>query len=91
MVVKGNYESFRENDFKTKVEKVRLVLPNCFDTNLLLAFGLAYAGLSQAWNIVIIVCVLFLLFGLFMMTCSALDKRKEKKLKESGKKDPFAD
>ena len=63
-----------------------VLIPICF-----LAFGLAYAGLSQAWNIVIIVCVLFLLFGLFMMTCSALDKRKKKKLKESGKKDPFAD
>ncbi len=56
-----------------------------------ISFGLAYAGLSMAWNIVILVVVLFLLFGLFMMTCSALDKRKEKKLKESGKKDPFAD
>ncbi len=63
-----------------------VLIPICF-----LSFGLMYAGLSMAWNIVITVCVLFLLFGLFMVTCSALDKRKEKKLKESGKKDPFAD
>ena len=47
-----------------------VLIPICF-----LAFGLMYAGLSQAWNIVITVCVLFLLFGLFMVTCSALDKR----------------
>ncbi len=63
-----------------------VLIPICF-----IGFGLMYAGLEIGWNITILVCVLFLFFGLFMMACSALDKRKEKKLKESGKKDPFSD
>ena len=58
---------------------------------MVVAIVLASCGVSQAVNIVDNVVLLIVLFLLFMYVCNVIDKKKEKKLKESGKKDPFAD
>ena len=52
---------------------------------------LMYAKIPQGWNIVITVVILFVFFGLYLYICQLLDKRKEKRMKESGKKDPFSE
>ncbi len=76
---------------KDRLKKLGIFCLIVFLPICVVAVAMAAAGVTQAVVIVVNVVLLFLLFGLFMYICSVLDKKKEKRLKESNKKDPFAD
>ena len=58
---------------------------------LVVAVVLFSVGVPEWANMLVLVVMLLALFCVFMYVCSILEKRKEKRLKESGKKDPFSE
>ena len=76
---------------KNRLKKLGIFCLIVFLPILVLSVVLYSAGVSQVVNIIVLVVVLFALFFLFMLICSVIDKKSEKKLKESGKKDPFSE
>ena len=76
---------------KDRLKKLGIFCLIVFIPVLVLSVVMMSFGVSEAVNIIITVVILFVLFLLYLYICSVIDKKREKKLKESGKKDPFAE
>lgn len=76
---------------KDRLKKLGIFCLIVFIPVLVLSVVMMSFGVSQAVNIIVTVVVLFVLFFLYLYICSLIDKKKEKRLKESGKKDPFSE
>ena len=76
---------------KDRLKKLGIFCLIVFIPVLVLSVVMMSFGVSQAVNIVVTVVILFVLFFLYLYVCSLIDKKKEKRLKESGKKDPFSE
>lgn len=82
-------KSSDKQELKRKIGRLGLFLIIVFVPILVLAVVLAYAGVSQWVNIMILVIVMFILFGAFLTICQKLDEKKQKRMEK--KKDPFSD
>ena len=82
-------KSSEKQELKKKIGRLGLFLLIVFLPILVLAIVLASVGVKQWVNIMVLVIVMFILFGLFLMVCQKLDNRKEERIKK--KKDPFSD
>ena len=78
-----------KQQLKRKISRLGLFLLIVFLPVTVLAVVLAYAGVKQWINVMILVIVMFILFGLYMFIFQKLDNRKEERI--SKKKDPFSD
>lgn len=76
---------------KDRLKKLGIFCLIVFIPVLVLSVVMMSFGVSEAVNIIVTVVVLFVLFFLYLYVCSLIDKKKEKRLKESGKKDPFSE
>ena len=76
---------------KDRLKKLGLFCLIVFIPVLVVAVVLFSVGVPEWANMLVLVVMLLALFCVFMYVCSILEKRKEKRLKESGKKDPFSD
>lgn len=76
---------------KDRLKKLGIFCLIVFIPVLVLSVVMMSFGVSEAVNIIVTVVILFVLFFLYLYICSVLDKKREKKLKESGKKDPFSE
>ncbi len=76
---------------KDRLKKLGIFCLIVFIPVLVLSVVMMSYGVSEAVNIIVTVVVLFVLFFLYLYVCSLIDKKKEKRLKESGKKDPFSE
>ena len=76
---------------KDRLKKLGIFCLIVFIPVLVLSVVMMSYGVSEAVNIIVTVVVLFVLFFLYLYVCALLDKKKEKRLKESGKKDPFSE
>ena len=76
---------------KDRLKKLGLFCLIVFIPVLVVAVVLYSVGVPEWANILVLVVMLLALFCVFMYVCSVLEKRKEKRLKESGKKDPFSE
>lgn len=76
---------------KDRLKKLGIFCLIVFIPVLVLSVVMMSFGVSEAVNIIVTVVILFVLFFLYLHICSVIDKKREKKLKESGKKDPFAE
>lgn len=76
---------------KDRLKKLGIFCLIVFIPVLMLSVVMMSFGVSEAVNIIVTVVILFVLFFLYLYICSVIDKKREKKLKESGKKDPFAE
>lgn len=76
---------------KDRLKKLGLFCLIVFIPVLVVAVVLFSVGVPEWANMLVLVVMLLALFCVFMYVCSILEKRKEKKLKESGKKDPFSE
>lgn len=76
---------------KDRLKKLGVFCLIVFIPVLVLSVVMMSFGVSEAVNIIVTVVILFVLFFLYLYICSVIDKKREKKLKESGKKDPFAE
>ena len=76
---------------KDRLKKLGIFCLIVFIPVLVLSVVMMSFGVSQAVNIIVTVVVLFVLFFLYLYICSLIDKKKEKRFKESGKKDPFSE
>ena len=74
---------------KDRLKKLGLFCLIVFIPVLVVAVVLFSVGVPEWANMLVLVVMLLALFCVFMYVCSILEKRKEKRLKESGKKDPF--
>ena len=78
-----------KQELKRKIGRLGLFLVIVFVPILVLAIVLASVGVKQWVNIMILVIVMFILFGLFIMVCQKLDETKAERMKK--KKDPCSD
>lgn len=78
-----------KQELKRKIGRLGLFLLIVFLPILVLAVVLASVGVKQWVNIMVLVIVMFFLFGLFLMVCQKLDEKKQKRIEK--KKDPFSD
>lgn len=76
---------------KDRLKKLGIFCLIVFIPVLVLSVVMMSYGVSEAVNIIVTVVVLFVLFFPYLYICALLDKKKEKRLKESGKKDPFSE
>ena len=76
---------------KDRLKKLGIFCLIVFIPVLVLSVVMMSYGVSEAVNIIVTVVVLFVLFFLYLYVCSLIDKKKEKRLKETGKKDPFSE
>ncbi len=76
---------------KDRLKKLGLFCLIVFIPVLVVAVVLYSVGVPEWANMLVLVVMLLALFCVFMYVCSVLEKRKEKRLKESGKKDPFSE
>ena len=76
---------------KDRLKKLGLFCLIVFIPVLVVAVVLYSVGVPEWANMLVLVVMLLALFCVFMYICSVLEKRKEKRLKESGKKDPFSE
>ena len=76
---------------KDRLKKLGLFCLIVFIPVLVVAVVLFSVGVPEWANMLVLVVMLLALFCVFMYVCSILEKRKEKRLKESGKKDPFSE
>ena len=76
---------------KDRLKKLGIFCLIVFIPVLVLSVVMMSYGVSEAVNIIVTVVELFVLFFLYLYVCSLIDKKKEKRLKESGKKDPFSE
>lgn len=76
---------------KDRLKKLGLFCLIVFIPVLVVAVVLYSVGVPEWANMLVLVVMLLALFCVFMYVCSILEKRKEKRLKESGKKDPFSE
>lgn len=76
---------------KDRLRKLGLFCLIVFIPVLVVAVVLFSVGVPEWANMLVLVVMLLALFCVFMYVCSILEKRKEKRLKESGKKDPFSE
>ena len=76
---------------KDRLKKLGIFCLIVFIPVLVLSVVMMSFGVSEAVNIIVTVVVLFVLFFPYLYVCSLIDKKKEKRLKESGKKDPFSE
>jgi len=78
-----------KQQLKKKIGRIGLFLVIVFLPIMVLAIVLVYAGVKQWINVMILVIVMFLLFGLYMFVLQKLDNRKTERM--SKKRDPFSD
>lgn len=76
---------------KDRLKKLGLFCLIVFIPVLVVAVVLFSVGVPEWANMLVLVVMLLALFCVFMYVCFILEKRKEKRLKESGKKDPFSE
>ena len=76
---------------KDRLKKLGIFCLIVFIPVLVLSVVMMSYGVSETVNIIVTVVILFVLFFLYLYICSLIDKKKEKRLKESGKKDPFSE
>lgn len=76
---------------KDRLKKLGIFCLIVFIPVLVLSVVMMSFGVSEAVNIIVTVVILFVLFFLYLYICSVIDKKREKKLKESGEKDPFSE
>ncbi len=76
---------------KDRLKKLGLFCLIVFIPVLVVAVVLFSVGVPEWANMLVLVVMLLALFCVFMYVCSILEKRKGKRLKESGKKDPFSE
>ena len=76
---------------KDRLKKLGIFCLIVFIPVLVLSVVMMCYGVPQVVNIIVTVVILFVLFFLYLYICSVIDKKREKKLKESGKKDPFSE
>ena len=76
---------------KDRLKKLGLFCLIVFIPVLVVAVVLYSVGVPEWANMLVLVVMLLALFCVFMYVCSVLEKRKEKRLKESGKKDLFSE
>lgn len=76
---------------KDRLKKLGIFCLIVFIPVLVLSVVMMSYGVPQVVNIIVTVVILFVLFFLYLYICSVIDKKREKKLKESGKKDPFSE
>ena len=76
---------------KDRLKKLGLFCLIVFIPVLVVAVVIYSVGVPEWANMLVLVVMLLALFCVFMYVCSILEKRKEKRLKESGKKDPFSE
>ena len=76
---------------KDRLKKLGLFCLIVFIPVLVVAVVLYSVGVPEWANMLVLVVMLLALFCVFMYVCSILEKRKEKRLKESGKKNPFSE
>ena len=76
---------------KDRLKKLGLFCLIVFIPVLVVAVVLYSVGVPEWANMLVLVVMLLALFCVFMYVCSVLEKRKEKRLKESGKKDTFSE
>ncbi len=74
---------------KRRIKRLGLFLLIVFLPTMVVAVLLGVAKVPQWLNILVLVLMLFVLFGVYAYLMSKLDKRKETRLKS--KKDPFSD
>ena len=78
-----------KQELKKKVKRLGLFLLIVLIPALVICVLLIWAKVPQWLNILVLVIVLFVLFGLYSLVYSKLDKKKEERM--SKKKDPFSD
>lgn len=78
-----------KQELKKKLKRLGLFLLIVFLPSLVVASLIIISGAPQWLNIMIIVIVLFVMYALFLLVCSKLDKKKQQRLGK--KKDPFSD
>ena len=78
-----------KQELKKKLKRLGLFLLIVFLPALVVASLIIISGAPQWLNIMIMVIVLFVMYALFLLVCSKLDKKKQKRLEK--KKDPFSD
>lgn len=78
-----------KQELKKKISRVFLFLLIVLVPILCIEILLAYAGVHQWVNIMILVVIMFILYSLFVFICGKLDKKKQERMKN--KKDPFSD
>lgn len=77
-------------DLKKKQKRLGLFLVLVFILDVLIAFlFFKYTQINKVLCGFIIIVITAFLYLLFLGVCAKIDKRKEKRLAESGKKDPF--
>ena len=78
-----------KQELKKKLKRLGLFLLIVFLPSLVVASLIIISGAPQWLNIMIIVIVLFVMYAVFLLVCSKLDKKKQQRLEK--KKDPFSD
>lgn len=79
-----------KQELKSKLKRIGLFLIIVFLPIAVVCTLLYYVGVTDMWlNVLILVILLFLLFGIFYYVCEKLDQKKKERL--SKKKDPFSD
>ena len=77
-------------DLKKKQKRLGLFLVLVFILDVFIAFlFFKYTQINKVLCGFIIIVITAFLYLLFLGLCAKIDKRKEKRLAESGKKDPF--
>lgn len=78
-------------DLKKNTKRLSIFLVSVFILDAFVAFLLfKYTKIHSVLCGFIIIVITAILYLLFLIICAKIDKRKEKRLAESGKKDPFS-
>lgn len=82
--------SSEKQELKRKLRNIGIFLLIVFVPVLVLSVVLQYIGIQEPWlNILVLVIVLFVLFGVFLFVVEKLNNKKKERM--SKKKDPFSD
>lgn len=80
----------QSRDLKKNYKRLAIFLVLVFVFDVFIAFlFFKYTKIHSVLCGFIIICITGVLYLLFLAICDKIDKRKKKKLEESGKKDPF--
>lgn len=80
----------QSRDLKKNYKRLALFLVLVFVFDAFIAFlFFEYTKINSILCGFIIICITGVLYLLFLWVCAKIDKRKAKRLEESGKKDPF--
>ena len=80
----------QKRDLKKSYKRIFIFIAIVFIFDVFIAFlFFKYTKIHSVLCGFIIIVITSLLYLLFLMICGKIDKRKQRKLSESGKKDPF--